>query len=201
MRRFSIATLMAVVLVCGVAVAALRDASDTWAGILLGLTLLMLGIAMIGVLHRRGTRRAFWQGFALFGWCYLALTTGPWASEQVGPRLPTTQLLRYAHARANPNQPQVGASQMVVWLAAGNTQPNAVTSWQPQGYPLKAVSGNITATTGSASGPAQGFFLIGQTNLDQFVRVGHCLFALLAALAGGLIARWFQRTDRVEIAA
>lgn len=197
MRRFSIATLMAVVLVCGVAVAALRDASDTWAGILLGLTLSMLGTALIGVLHRRGTRRAFWQGFALFGWGYLALTTGPWASEQVGPRLPTTQLLRYAHTRANPDQSQVGFSQMRVWLATDDSRPRVVTSWPTQGDPPTAVPGSITTGTGTG----QSFFLIGQTtNLDQFVRVGHCLFALLTALVGGLIARWFQRTDR-EIAA
>src|SRR3954449_13576132 len=100
MRRFSIAALMLAVLVCGVAVAALKNASDAWAGALLLLTLLLLASAVFGVVYRREGRRAFWLGFAAFGWGYLALTQAPWFVEQIGPKLPTTLLLNYAHAKA-----------------------------------------------------------------------------------------------------
>lgn len=36
----------------------------------------------------------------------------------------------------------------------------------------------------------------GQAILERFTQVGHCLFALLAAVVGGLIARGFQGTNR-----
>src|SRR5689334_12956654 len=91
MKRHTIAGLMLVVLVVAVAAAALRDASDAWAGGLLLLTLLILGTAVIGVAYRREGRRAFWFGYALFGWGYLVLSQAPWFAEQVQPRLPTTQ--------------------------------------------------------------------------------------------------------------
>jgi hypothetical protein len=101
MRRFSIAAMMMVVLVCVVAVAALRNASDTWAGVMLLLTLVLLGISVLGVLQRRGAKRAFWQGFALFGWGYFTLTMGPWFIDHVRPPLATTQWLEYLHERLN----------------------------------------------------------------------------------------------------
>jgi hypothetical protein len=177
MRRFSIATLMAVVLVCGVAVAALRHASDTWAGVMLALTLFMLGIALLGILTLRDARRAFWQGFALFGWGYLALTTGPWAAEQVGPRLPTTHLLGYSFGRLYPEPGVIIDSPVIVSSPASSVKTHI----------------EIAADRGIV-------FIAAGGNLDQFVRVGHCLFALLAALVGGLIARWFHRTDREAVA-
>jgi len=85
--RFSIAGLMGMVLVVAVGVAALRSGSEDWAGIVSALTLGLLGVALLGVLFRQGPRRAFWSGFALFGWGYLALTMAPWFSGEVGPRL------------------------------------------------------------------------------------------------------------------
>lgn len=64
MRRLSIAALMLVVLVCGIAVAALKQASDAWAGGLPMLTLALRGTAVFGFTYRRENRRAFWFGFA-----------------------------------------------------------------------------------------------------------------------------------------
>src|SRR5262245_29129862 len=102
MRRQSIAGLMIVVLVCGVAVAALRDASDTWQGIVVLLTLIVLGVAILGAIERTDEKRAFWRGFAIFGWGYLALAQAPWFTEQVGQRLPTSQVLSLAWERLRP---------------------------------------------------------------------------------------------------
>lgn len=194
MRRYSIAALMLVILVSAVAIAALKQASDTWAGILLILTLLLLGTAVFGATYRRERRRAFWLGFAVFGWGYLTLSAGPWFSDQVAPKLPTTLLLNYAHAKANPEQQRVGAVQVLTRLAPPPGGPQPV---QVQGSPI-TVTGNVILANGSGASGTQtlSFFLMGQTNLEQFTRVGHCLFALLAAIVGGLIAQGFQRTNR-----
>src|SRR5262245_58393130 len=96
MRRFSIGSLMVLTLVIAVAVAALRDASDTWAGILFGITLFLLASSLLGVIHRRDAKRAGWQGFALFGWGYLALAMAPGLDPA---KLATTQLLDALHAK------------------------------------------------------------------------------------------------------
>ncbi len=76
--RFSIAGLMGVVLVAAVGFAALRNASEAWAGWLLLLTCGVLTLAVVGSLCRGPAERAGWLGFALFGWGYLALAQ--WSS-------------------------------------------------------------------------------------------------------------------------
>ena len=71
--RFPIAGLMAAVLVIALGLAALRNASVTWAGSTFLLTCAVLCLALVGVVCRHGTERAWWLGFALFGWGYLFL--------------------------------------------------------------------------------------------------------------------------------
>ncbi len=88
--RVSIAGLMGAVLIAALCVAALRSASETWAGVTLLATCGVLGLAAIGVVNREVTERAWWLGFALFGWGYLALAF--W-SPFIATRLPTLTLL------------------------------------------------------------------------------------------------------------
>src|SRR4051812_7063548 len=76
--RFSIAGLMALVLALSVAFASLRFASEPWAGVILLMTLGALSLAILGVVYRKGERRAAWLGFALLGWGYMALASGTW---------------------------------------------------------------------------------------------------------------------------
>jgi hypothetical protein len=83
--RMSLAGLMVLVL----GIAALRDASETWAGIVHLLTLGLLGVSILGVVYRSGGRRAWWLGFGLFGWGYAALTLAPWSKPE---KLPTCVL-------------------------------------------------------------------------------------------------------------
>jgi hypothetical protein len=201
MRRFSIAWLMAVVMVCGVAVAALRDASDAWAGALLLLTLFLLGSSLLDVLRRRDAKRAFWQGFALFGWGYLILAQAPWFDEKVQPRLPTTHALNYAQGKLN-SSPNVMPVELVLDASTfANTPSVTITAApQPGGSPPVPTGMNLTNTQPAQSG--QVFRLIssvafpGTGNLEHFRRVGHCLFALVAALIGAAVSRWFHRSGR-----
>src|SRR5690349_20814242 len=102
MRRVSIAGLMVVVSVCGVAAAALARPTDLWAGVMLLVTLALLGFSLLAVLNRREGQRAFWQGFAIFGWGYLILTLGPWFKDFVGPGLATHQALDALYRKIHP---------------------------------------------------------------------------------------------------
>lgn len=94
MRRFLILTAGLVVIAATAAagVAALRDGSMEWYGTILVLNRVILGSALlIAVFHRGGAGRAFWIGFALFGWgCNILI---PPRSQYRIPDLPTTRLL------------------------------------------------------------------------------------------------------------
>jgi hypothetical protein len=187
MRRLSIAALMTVVLVCGLAAAALRDASQTWAGLLTLVTLGLLGFALLGILHRRGSARAFWQGFALFGWGYGVLAFGPWFVDQVQPKLPTTQLLGYLYGKLHPT-PASGVQLAGTWGQAVTVNGNVFLT-------DTALTSAPQPTTASARWRV---FALGGVVADPepFQRVGQCLFALLAALVGGLASRTLERSQR-----
>jgi hypothetical protein len=87
--RFTTASLLVVVLVLGVGIAALREASDFWDS---GVFTVALGVMVVSVflaIHRSDSRRALWLGFALFGGGYLALSLVP----SIESRLMTTKAL------------------------------------------------------------------------------------------------------------
>src|ERR1700730_17908009 len=85
--RFSIASLLGLVVFVAIAVAALRAASDSWDSALFTTTLAMLLVSVLLTVHSVERKRAFWVGFCLFGWAYLVASLVP----QVEPRLVTTK--------------------------------------------------------------------------------------------------------------
>ncbi len=93
--RFHIGSLLVLVLLMGVGFAALREANDVWDGGVFTLTLGVLLISILLAVHRMGSRRAFWIGFALFGWSYIGLASIP----QVAARLVTTKALAYLDSK------------------------------------------------------------------------------------------------------
>ena len=203
--RFSIGSLMVVVLFCGVGAAALRSSSGLWAQVLFTLTLAMLGVAALGALYRRGARRASWAGFVLFGGGYLALCFGPWAAGEVRPHLATSALLSYARERIVPADPNANKVAVFVdgnstWSA--NTQP---TGWQTG---VTVSSSNVVLSGGQAKGqivaraPSTILFtkLLGAGGAEHFERIGHCLLALLLGVVGGLVARRFHAAGAAEVA-
>jgi hypothetical protein len=88
--RFSIMGLMGVVLVAAIGLAALRNASETWAGFLLLATLGAFCVALVGAFCRGGAQRGAWIGFAVFGWIYMGAAFEPY---DLAPKLPTHSLL------------------------------------------------------------------------------------------------------------
>jgi hypothetical protein len=89
--RTSIAGLMGIVLMAALGLAALRNASQAWSGAIFLLTRGVLGLAIIKAVYRRGADRAWWFGFCLFGWGYLALVEP--RPEIRSPYLSTSLLL------------------------------------------------------------------------------------------------------------
>ncbi len=69
--RFSIGWMMSVVLVLALGFAALRNPTEIWAGLLPLVTQGMICLAIVGAVCRTGDERAWWLGFAAFGWSYM----------------------------------------------------------------------------------------------------------------------------------
>ena len=86
-RRLSILSLSGWVAVAALWLAALRSESDEWLGATVLATWSILSLTVIGAICRRGVERAWWLGFSVFGWGYLALI-------YAGFPLPTGLVLR-----------------------------------------------------------------------------------------------------------
>lgn len=141
--RASLAGLMGLVLVAAIGLAALRNASETWANGMLMLTFGVLTLAVVGAVGSAGARRVWWLGFCLFGFAYMAVSRC-W-SDSTLPRLPTT----------------VALEMLGPWLGHPMDVPNDFD---------------------------QSFHDV------HFEQIGQCLWTLLAAWLGGILAVLFFGT-------
>lgn len=196
MRRFTILGLMGLILGVAVAVAALRNADDYWAGGLMLATLLLIGVVTLSAVYHSGRRRAGRLGFVVFAGGYFALSFLGLPDQQ-REFLPTTWLLSYVHERVAPPQTitisgtvvNMPTSKTRVWVSNTNPAPLRIVTARPAApAPANPV---ISADRWKSMLP-------GAANYEAFSIVGHCLFALLAGLLGMVIARWYQaRQERV----
>ena len=158
--RFSIASLLILVLFVAVAVAALRASTDAWDISVFGLTLLMFLTSVLLAVHRTDLRRPYWLGFALFGWAYLVASLVP----TVEARLPTTKGLAFLDS-----------------MVTGRVRISQTVAFSPQGNTLHAtLQGNVQlwdVATGKRLA-----VLGGKT--ENFTRIGHSLLTFLMAFAG-----------------
>jgi hypothetical protein len=90
--RFSIASMMAAILIIALSFAALRINSALCAGIILLTTLALLCTAIFMSLAESGPSRLPWIGCAIFGWTCFILGFGPVANERLGPPRLTAML-------------------------------------------------------------------------------------------------------------
>ena len=135
-----------------------------------------------------GEERYRCLGFALFSGGYLAL-----ALSSLQPQLSTTHLLAYIHARVTSFS---GLNFEVSRFDQNSVVYRVVFS---DGVRVKNIADSVVNSTSTENllasmAPANGWRLAfpGATNRDQFERVGHSLFALLAGLLGAAIATWFH---------
>lgn len=168
--RASLAGLMGVVVAVALGLAALRNPTTGWFGITSLVTGGVLMLAVVGAVCRRGASRAWWFGFALFGWGYLAVTFGISPMHPFHPMLVTRAILLPLKAAIHP--------------ADQAPPPRA------RGRDLERV---ITAMVNQSSIVSRASFLPrGVTFLsfeDPFLKVGHALLALAAGMLGGVLGR------------
>jgi hypothetical protein len=197
MRRFTILSLMGLVLGVAVAVAALGNADDYWAGGLMLATALLVGVVTLGAVYHTGRRRAGRLGFAVFTGGYFALAFLG-LSDQNLAKLPTTWLLVYVHQRVA--APQTFTVTLTSFAPGSTVLPDATRSMNnvtpgPSANTIKTTTTSpftvASTLTGNTSTRWQ-TLLPGAANYEAFSAVGHCLFAVLAGLLGMVIARRYQ---------
>jgi hypothetical protein len=154
--RFSIAALMLTVGIAGAGFAALRADSSLAADAMFTATCGVLLLAILAACYRQDARRAFWVGFALFGWSYFVLAFAPWFESDVRPRLLTNRLFTQLYPRVVGMPPGSFAHYNNFWLADSGTG-----KWS----------------------------LVRNGSSDHFEHTAHCLAALAAGLAGGILGR------------
>jgi hypothetical protein len=171
--RFSIASMLILVLFVAVAIAALREATDMWDSGVFSLTLALLLVSALMAVHRADRRRAYWMGFALFGSAYLGASLVP----PIESRLLTTKALAYLAEKVpgregNAYFPQTYAAN--AFTLSSDSQPQTSTKlgvirlWD-------ATTGRMLSTLGGTS--------------ENFTRIGHSLLALVLAFVAGHISR------------
>ena len=203
--RFSIASLLGLVLFVAVAVAALREADDLWDTGLFTLAVSLLLASVLLAVHRTDQERAFWLGFALVGWSYLIASLIP----QVGSRLLTTKALLYLDSKVSRTTPMglavadFDSDGQVDLFVANASAPNALYRNQGDGTFRDVTSGQAATVSTSSGGvivwkPSLPWRLLvgsGGTS-ENFVRIGHSILALIIALGGGRLSRWLLERER-----
>jgi hypothetical protein len=187
--RFNIASLLVIILVLGVGFAALRESSDLWESGIFTLTLGILLISILLAVHRSESNRAFWLGFALFGWAYMGLTFMP----SIESRLITAKALAYLDSK-------VPGRSLGFWIADVSGVGSGSPSNQVQNLAFSA-SGSRLAISSQGQvrlwDATTGKLLSGWSGTTaNFVRIGHSLFALLVGWLGGQLSRRLCRTSR-----
>jgi hypothetical protein len=109
--RFSIGGLMGAALTAALGLTALRAASETSAGVTFLVTYGVLGLALVGVVCRGQSDRAWWLGFVVFGWGYLAVAF--W-SPSYATKLPTTTALEIVCTKIGLTVPEIPPARFTI---------------------------------------------------------------------------------------
>jgi hypothetical protein len=82
--RISLATLIGIVAVFALSMAGMISTSRIWLMLASTVALAVLLAALLASWLFSGIDRAFWVGFALFGWTYLIMVNWDWVGGQIG---------------------------------------------------------------------------------------------------------------------
>jgi hypothetical protein len=183
--------------------------------------MLALAAAVPLTIFRQGSARAWWFGFAFFGWLYLLLLAYSWSldpnTSQSNPLRPyslaTAQLSSSGYHRI-----YAGAAGAAYYAPATiyNYQPGPTPIALDFAIPVTNVNGTITNATlvpANVTGNPQAVapltntpgafsFYVGTNGAastftgpshDDFVNVAHAFWALLLALCGGWFTGWIYK--------
>ncbi|HVA51553.1 MAG TPA: hypothetical protein VNH11_34750 [Pirellulales bacterium] len=140
--------------------------------------LFMLITAATAAIFCSGARRAYWGGFAAFGFAYLWATCGQWQSPDgsapLRDRLVTSELLDRCH--------QMLPTTVMYATPAAAPWPSGSTTYTYSAAP----PGTMPGTPGPMGAEA---FIMPTVDQALFITTGHALFALVFAVLGGVIAK------------
>jgi len=162
---------------------ALRSASVTWVAVLLGLIVTVLASSILLAIYRLGPQRAYWVGFAMFGWLYMLVLVASWTIAQSAP----------SPLRADNLPTQRLASRSYHWLYDREFEKYYGSRQLGDYYhpmPGEEYVGSGLGTGGSLNGPVPP----PGPNETDFVNVAHALWTLLFAAMGGCLAYWLHVT-------
>ena len=185
---------------------ALRSASTTWVAAMLALTAAALTMSLLLLIFRRGSKRAYWIGFAICGWMYLLLLFLSWTlgrnttnnSPLRAPNLVTQKLssgaYHWLYDEAFEKYKASVYANSAGGYSGGGDYGADMYGVEDSGYGM--MSGGMPGMSGSTMrprpaaplGPPPG------PNIVDFVNVAHSLWALLLAALGGLVAYWLYAT-------
>jgi hypothetical protein len=186
MPRFSIRQMLIATAVVAAGCFALINASSIVAAAMSGAVALLLVAAVVLSIYRTDDKRAFWIGFAIFGWSYLLLCYGPIFTENNSPfgwtRLVTGRLATALYDRIH------GTTGVQVASFANSYPTNPypgvpITVFVPSPPPPMPVPVAAGPAVPVAAGPDR----------VDFLNVAHSLWALTIALGGGWFAAWASR--------
>ena len=209
-RRVTIAGLIGLVALAGLATAAISAATSAWAGFWYSLTFFLLLASLLGIGFGRGSRRVFWTGFAALGWGYMVLQYVPIFGHYLGPRMlapagsgPLFEAIHSDESSANFGMGGMGGGvqfdYMLIDRSPAGSGPEPIDPMSTHGgfrsVPVDPIalaattSGGFPSPTNTGATPQKSPYAI--PNFAAFQRIGTALEALIWATLGGWAARYF----------
>lgn len=198
--RFSLLHFLIVITLLAIGLGALASGSRLAASGVYSLFLVLICLALAGAIIVRGESRAFWIGFAVFGWAYFFLAFDA-ASPSSQPRnwnsifLSGTSFNYYGNE--SPSAGRLITSEIIDFLEEHLTGSRRVGSkvmaqWTSGSYyagTIQSYDGTtylVAWDDGSTASPVAPSGIKGYTPYARLS--GHSLFGALAALIGGILA-------------
>jgi hypothetical protein len=198
--QVTLAGLLAAVGAIAFCLAALTHASPNWASVFLTGTVAVLFVALSRTIATRGRSRAFWAGFAVWGWGYLFLVSWPagpyswpepWVPASMAEPLPTTRLLRWTHGAMPVGAGPLAAGTSVSIEESGRSYPGTILATKGEQYLARYdgwPSNFDTWVTSARLRPSV-------PKWESFQQIGQAAWALLLGLFGGFLTRYWWRSN------
>lgn len=205
--QFRFRTLLLAVAFIAVAVTALINATSAWSHDLFCAVVVLLTVAIPVACYRTGEKRAFWAGFALCGWVYLLVIGNiddrprtDWTNASPvgrGPsaNIPTSRLTHWVYRWAYGTSPDLES-------ATDNASSGDIAVRQRYYEMAYRAQARLTLKNDPSQAAGQGSASAARAIPAwwDFLNVGHALWTMVLACAGGLVVRgiYILRPDSSE---